>query len=35
MDFMVRTLLEEYEKWGLNINIETLFTWVCGGETKY
>ena len=28
MEFMVRKLLEEYEKWGLKINLETLSTWV-------
>ena len=35
MEFMVRTLLEEYEKWGLKINLEKTFYIGCGAETKH
>ena len=28
-------LLEEYEKWGLKINVEKHFYVGCGAETKY
>ena len=34
MEFMVRKLLEEYEKWGLKINLEKTFYMGCGAETK-
>ena len=34
MELMVRTLLEEYEKWGLKINLERTFYMVCGAEIK-
>ena len=34
MEFMVRKLLEEYEKWGLKINLEKTFNMGCGAKTK-
>ena len=34
MKFRVRKLLEEYEKWGLKINLEKTFYMGCGAETK-
>jgi Reverse transcriptase (RNA-dependent DNA polymerase). len=34
MEFMVRKLLEEYEKWSLKINLEKTFYVVCGAETE-
>ena len=34
MEFMVRKVLEEKEKWGLKINLEKTFYMGCGGETK-
>ena len=34
MGFMVRNLLEEYEKWGLKINLEKTFYIGCRAETK-
>ena len=33
-EFMVRKLLEEYEKWGLKINFKKLFTWVVEQKPK-
>ena len=34
MEFMVRKLLEEYDKWGLKIHLEKTFYMGCGAETK-
>ena len=34
MEFTARKLLEEYEKWGLKINLEKTFYMGCGAETK-
>ena len=34
MEFMVRMLLEEYEKWGLKINIKNLCAWVVEKKPK-
>ena len=34
MKFMARKLLEEYEKWGLKINLEKTFYMSCGAQTK-
>jgi hypothetical protein len=34
MEFMVRKLLEQYEKWGLKIYLEKTFYMGSGAETK-
>ena len=34
MEFMVRKLFEEYEKWSLKINLEKTFYMGCGAATK-
>ena len=34
IEFMVRMLLNEYEKWGLKINVDNTFYVGCGAETK-
>ena len=33
-EFMIRKLLEEYEKWGLKINLQTTFYTGCRAKTK-
>ena len=33
MEFMVRKLVEEYETWGLKINLEKSFYMGCGTES--
>ena len=35
MGFMVRKVLEEYEKWGLKINLEKLPRWVVEQKTNW
>ena len=34
LELMVRKLFEEYEKWGLKINLEKTFYMGCGAATK-
>ena len=34
MEYMLRKLLEEYEKWGLKVNLDKTFYMGCGIKTE-
>ena len=34
MEYMLRKLLEEYEKWGLKVNLDKTFYMGCGNKTE-